>query len=560
MPELHPALVLLVTALAVALAPRRLGGPLTLLGGSIALGAVAMLPTGTRWAWDFYGFELTVLRVDDLARPFALAFAVITVAVGLYGWSIMGTLERAAAVATAAAGLGVVLAGDLLTMLLFWELKVTTAALVILSRRSRRSSAAARRYLGVHLASGAVLMAGLWWWLASGGSLALDELGLSAASSLVLVGVLVSAAAVPFHAWLPDAYPEATIAGTVALSAFTTKSAVYVLARAFPGVELLVWLGITMALVGVVFAVLEDEIRRLLSYHIVSQVGFMVAAIGVGTAAAVNGATAHATAHVLYKGLLLMAVGAVVYATGVSRASQLGGLAPRQRWVVTLYLVGAASIAGVPLFSGFPAKELAVASISDGGFSAAAWALKLASVGTFASVVIKLPVLTWFGNARSSAAADPACGVPVTMYAGMAVIAALNVTLGVRPDLLYGLLPSGVDFQPYTTAKVTEALMLCTFTALAMVLLRARWAPVAKESLDTDWLYRELPARTLPAARRKLDPTGARLATLRSRPSRVGLGSLSDRMSHSGPVAPSWLLGSTLAAAMVLILLVSVAT
>jgi multicomponent Na+:H+ antiporter subunit D len=549
-PELHPGVLLLAAAVVVAALPRRWGGPVTVLAGLGALAATLGLDDGHTTTWDFYGVDLVVLRADALALPFATVFSVVTVVAGLYGWATMSAGERAAALATAGAGIGVVLAGDLLTVFFFWELKVTTAVLVILARRRRRADAAGLRYLGVHLVGGVVLLAGILAHLAGTGSLAFDRLELGGATSLILVGFLLCAAAPPLNAWLPDAYPEATVAGTVFLSAFTTKSAVYVLARGFPGLELLLWLGVAMALFGVVYAVIEDDIRRLLGYHIVSQVGFMVAAIGVGTSAAINGATAHAYAHVLYKGLLLMGVGAVLHATGRSRASELGGLARAMPWVLVLYLVGAASIAGVPLFSGFPAKELAVASVGDGGEELAEWLLKLASVGTFLSVALKLPATTWFGASRGARVVRP---VPVTMYLAMGVAAAVNVAYGVAPDLLYDQMPTAVTFEPYSLTKVVEALQLLGFTGVGFWLIRARLVPARKESVDSDWFYRELPARLGPA----MAGPAARAREQLTRPRRPAL-RRSPVPSGAGPVAPGWIVAVTLAGAMVVVLGASV--
>jgi multicomponent Na+:H+ antiporter subunit D len=366
---------------------------------------------------------------------------------------------------------------------------------------------------------------------------------------------------VPLNAWLPDAYPESTIAGTVVLSAFTTKSAVYVLARGFAGLELLVWLGVIMAVFGVVYAVLEDEIRRLLGYHIISQVGFMVAAVGVGSEAAVNGATAHATAHLLYKGLLMMGVGAVVFAAGASRMSQLGGLARAQPWVLVLYLVGAASISGVPLFSGFPAKELVVASVGDGGYGTAQWLLKFASVGTFLSVALKLPAWTWFGDTRRAAGAPTLRRVPTTMYVAMGAAAAANIAIGVRPALLFDLMPAEVVFTPYTAAKVFETILLLVGTSVGFVLLRHRLTPAAKVSVDTDWVYRELPWRVAAevASRRPEaigeEPAPAPGGGFRLLPAGF-FGTTPSRAK--APVAPGWILGSAVVATMVLVLAVSV--
>lgn len=558
MPDLHPALVLLFGALLVGVLPRRWGGAVMVGTAVTALLAVLSLDEATRWSMGFYGYELTVLRLDGLARPFAIAFALVTAIAGTYGWSTMGRVERIAALATAGAGMGVVVAGDLLTLFVFWELKVITVAFVVLAGSTTQAAAATSRYLGVHLASGAVLLAGILWNLADTGSLAMDRLTIGPPTVLLLLGVLVSAAAIPFNAWLPDAYPQATAAGTVVLSAFTTKSAVYLLARAFPGLDVLVWVGVTMAIVGVVYAIVEDDIRKLLSYHIVSQVGFMVAAIGVGTDAAINGATAHATAHIMYKGLLLMGAGAVLYATGRTRSSSLGGLARAHPWVVVLYLVGAASISGVPLFSGFPAKELALGAIGDGGQPAAQWLLKFASVGTFLSVALKLPAVTWFGEARGSLTARR---IPATMYAAMAVAATVNIAIGVSPGLLFDQMPTAVAFEAYTAAKVVETSAMLAFTIIGFVLLRRWLVPTPAVMVDTDWVYRELPAHVAPAVA-GLARRGRIDVEPRDRWRAIGARSLQWRNalvgSGDGPVVPGWLLGSAVVAAMVLVLAVSV--
>lgn len=555
MPELNPAFVLLLGALVVALLPRRLGAIVTVAVAALALLVTVRLPLGSIVTYDFYGIELTILRFDGLARPFALVFATIMVLGSVFGWSTMGTLERVAGLATAGAGVGVVLAGDLLTLFFFWELKVTSVVLLVLARRSAASSAAAMRYLPVHLLGGVLLLGGVMWHRVSTGSLQFEGLDLTGPTSLILTGFLVSAAAVPLNAWLPDTYPTATVAATVLLSAFTTKSAVYALARGFPGVELLIWIGVLMALFGVVFAILEDDIRRLLSYHIVSQVGFMVAAIGVGTTAAVNGATAHATAHVLYKGLLLMGAGAVVYATGRSRTSELGGLYGALPVVLVFYMVGALSISGLAGFSGFPAKELAVSSIGAGGETVAQWLLKLASVGTFLSVALKLPAFTWFGTARGPA---PVRRIPATMYVAMGIGACANIAIGLRPSLLFDLLPAPEPFVPYTATKLVESTVLLGVTALAFVVLRARLTPKATTSLDTDVVYRELPVWLAPRLRPLL---GAAVAAL-PRPAFPAVPDAWRRGAvpgFGGTVAPGWLLGGSVAGAMVFVLALTVA-
>ena len=292
------------------------------------------------------------------------------------------------------------------------------------------------------------------------------------------------------------------------LSAYTTKAAVYALARGFPGTQLLIYLGIIMALYGVVYAVLENDTRRLLAYHIVSQVGYMVAAVGIGTELAISGATAHAFAHILYKGLLLMGTGAVLHATGRSKMSELGGIARRMRGVLALYMVGAVSISSVPLFSGFVSKELVVEAAYRSDLVWLVLLLKIASVGTFLHTGLKLPHGAFIGREGVGPATNDGHRitvgpVPRSMYVAMGIGAIANTVIGLYPSILYDLLPYAVDYTPYSFAKVVEKSQILLFTALAFWLLLDRLHAKAKVSLDTDWLYRGLPVllgRVLPSS------------------------------------------------------------
>jgi multicomponent Na+:H+ antiporter subunit D len=486
---LHPALPFLVAALAIPLLPRRAGVALSLAAPPVALWLLLTVDRAEPATTAFFGYELTIVRLDDLAAPFAYVFVAAAVLAALYGAATMSAGERAVAMLYAGCGLGVVLAGDLLTLFVLWELKAVGSALLIASTGRQRAVRAAMRYLVVHVVGGSLLLAGVIWHLSSGGSLAFEAFAAHPASHLVLAAFLLSAAVPPLHAWLPDAYPEASVAGTVFLSAFTTKAAVYALARGFPGEELLVFIGVGMALYGVVYAVLENDVRRLLGYHIVSQVGFMVAAVGIGTAEAINGATAHAFAHILYKGLLLMGVGAAVYATGREKLSEMGGLARAMPVVLALYMVGALSISGVPLFSGFVSKELVVDAAGLDGRTFVVHLLKLASVGTFLSTALKLPWFGWGGPDRGIRCRR----VPRSMLVAMGLTAAVNVAIGLHPALLYDLMPSPVAYEPFSVAKLVEVTQLLAFTGLAFWLLLRKLGGEPTVTLDTDWIYRVPP-------------------------------------------------------------------
>ena len=299
----------------------------------------------------------------------------------------------------------------------------------------------------------------------------------------------------PLHAWLPDAYGEATVAGAVFMCAFTTKTAVYALARGFAGMEILVPLGVIMALYGVVYAVLENDARRLLAYHIISQVGYMVAGVGIGTQLAINGACAHAFAHILYKGLLFMGCGAVLQMTGTSKFTELGGLYKKMPKTFLYTLIGGLSISAFPLFSGFVSKAMIVAAGYEVHNYWAAFLLTLASAGTFLHTGLKVPYFIWFGKNNCSKktwqrAGDP----PKNMQLAMFMAAALCIFVGCYTPYLYDMLPfpqAAAAYHPYTAYHVAETLQILLFTALGFFLLLKKLSPEPTISLDLDWFYRK---------------------------------------------------------------------
>jgi multicomponent Na+:H+ antiporter subunit D len=495
MPVFTPAIPLFLAALVLALLPGKLRPPVFVLASLAALGVVVFLEPGQRQTFSFLGYELVLLRVDRLSLAFAYVFTVMAVLGGIYGFHVREAGQLAAGLVYIGSSVGVVFAGDLLTLVIFWEVMAVSSAYLIWARRTVLSYRAGIRYLLVHLAGGTALLAGVIMYLYEAQSLEFVAFEPSPATWLILLGVAVNAAIPPLHAWLADSYPEGTVTGSVLLSAYTTKTAVYVLARGFPGWEILIYAGVIMAVYGVVYAVLVNDIRRILAYHIISQVGYMVAGVGLGTEAAINGATAHAIAHILYKALLFMGAGAVLFATGKSRLTELGGLLPRMRLTFVLYMVGAFSISGFPLFSGFVSKSLITAAASYEGWVISAFLLYLASVGTFLSTGLKLPYFVW----RSRDTGLSPTPLPAGMYLSMAVTAALCFVLGVVPGLLYDVLPYPVDYEPYTWAHVVEAMQLLLFTGLAFYLLIPQLTSKSLISLDTDWVYRRgaEPARVL---------------------------------------------------------------
>jgi multicomponent Na+:H+ antiporter subunit D len=481
---LHPAVPLLVAALLAAVTPPALRRLLLPAAGTAALALAWSAPDGAGAVVTLMGQPLSPLRMDALGRAFAIVFALVTALGGVYALDVERRRFHVGAAVAAAAGQAIVFAGDWITFYLAWETLAVASFVLVADGGTARARAAGVRYLLVHAAGGACLLAGVVWHRATGGEAVVSALEPAGPGMLVLLGFLVNAAVPPLHAWLTDAYPESAPAGGVLLSAFATKAAVYALARVFAGTDLLVWAGVVMALWGVVFAFLEDDVRRLLGYHIVSQVGYMVAGVGLGTSLALSGAVAHAFSHILYKGLLFMATGALIHATGRRRLSQLGGLAGAVPATLVFYMVGALSISGAPLLNGFVSKSLVLAAAH--GRPTVEWLLTLASVGTFLSVGLKLPVLA-FGAAPTAAAVVRR--VPAGMLGAMAGASVLCVLFGVAPSLLYALMPAPVDYAPYTAGHVVETLELLAGTAIAFLVLRRTLTRKATATLDLDRVY-----------------------------------------------------------------------
>ena len=486
---LHPAFLMLLGALVLPLLRGVWQKTLSVLVPVLALISVAQMTAGSSGHIHFAGVEVVLFQADQLSLVFAWVFAIMAVIGNIYAWHITDTGQRVAACLYIGSAFGVVFSGDWFTLLVAWEVMALASAYLIFASANAAAVAAGFRYLMVYVAGGVLLFGGIILHGVQTGSYLIGPLdhgqgGL--AYNLILISFMLNAAVPPLSAWLTDAYPEATVTGAVFLSAFTTKTAVYVLIRNYPGAEVLIGFGVAMALYGVVFAVLENDCRRLLGYHIISQVGYMVAAVGMGTEMALNGAASHAFAHILYKGLLFMGAGAVILMTGRRKLTELGGLYRTMPITVCLYMIGALAISAFPLFSGFVSKSMIISAAAGDHRAAVALLLTVASSGTFLHTGLKLPYYMFFGKDCGLRPAEP----PRNMLLAMGIAAVFCIGIGVFPQLLYAQLPYPVDYHPYSGAHVTESLGLLMFTLLAFVLFLKYLDPEKTISLDTDWVYR----------------------------------------------------------------------
>ena len=459
-----------------------------ILGGLHLLG----VPEGIHMQLNFLDYELIPYRVDKLSLIFAYAFHIAAFIAILYALHVKDTVQQLAGILYAGSALGAVFAGDLLTLFVFWELLALTSVFLIWARRSSRSFFAGIRYLVIQVASGVVLLVGIIFHAADTGSLEFSAIGTGSVAGWLILFAFGVKCAFPFlHNWLTDAYPEATPTGTVFLSAFTTKVAVYALARSYPGTELLVYVGVTMACFPIFFAVIENDLRRVLAYSLINQVGFMVVGIGIGTALSINGAVSHAFNDIIFKGLLFMSMGAVLHMTGRINGSDLGGLYKTMPRTTILCIIGAASISAFPLFSGFVSKSMVMSAAIEEGYGWVWLMLLFASAGVFHHAGIKIPYFAFFAHDSGIRVSDP----PMNMQLAMFVAAVLCVTIGVYPSILYGLLPFDTGYSPYDATHVLAQTQLLFFSALAFVWLNQRnlYPPELRSTnLDVEWVYRRL--------------------------------------------------------------------
>ncbi len=484
-----PFVFMIAGALILPFLPVRIRSTAFLLWPALTLLMICITPEGEIIKYSLAGYTLILSNIDPLSRVFGVIFALIAFIGGVYSLNLKDTGQQVAALLYAGGAVGVTFAGDFFTLFIFWELMAVSSTWLIWAGGTEESRKAGMRYILVHLFGGGLLLAGILIHISDTGDTSLLPFtqGSSTASWLILAGVAINAAIPPLHAWLADAYPKGSVTGSVFLSAFTTKCAVYVLVRLFPGWDILIYAGLMMTFYGLIYAIIANDIREILSYHIISQVGYMVTGVGIGTALALNGAVALAFSNIIYKTLLFMGAGVVLYTTGKSKMAELGGFYRHQKAAALLYLVGAFAISGFPLLNGFISKPMVVSAAGYAQYNLIMLLLILASVGTFLSTALKLPYFTWFGEERGIKP-DAA---PKAMLAAMAMLAFLCALFGVMPDLLYRYLPYDSSYDPYTMAHVIESLYVTIFTFTAFWVVRDKMIPGINISIDTDWFYRK---------------------------------------------------------------------
>ena len=489
--SLPPGFVLLLGALLVPFLRGRVQAAWLVLLPALSFAVLPGLSPGASWHVEFFGYTLSPVRVDKLSLLFGYIFNIAAFIGFIYAWHVRDSLQHVSALMYAGSAICGVFAGDLLTLFLFWEMTALSAVFLVWSRRTPRARAAGMRYLIVQVTSGVLLLGGILLKVSRGGALAFDAMSLGdPATTLIFFAFGIKAAFPLLHNWLQDAYPESTEAGTVFLSAYTTKLAIYALARGFPGTPELIWIGAAMTAFPIFYAVIENDLRRVLTYSMNNQLGFMVVGIGIG-GLGVNGAAAHAFADILFKSVLFMAMGAVLYRVGTVKGSELGGLYKSMPLTAAFCIVGACSISAFPLFSAFATKSLIIEAVARGSHPVIWLILIFASAGVFHHSGIKIPYFAFFAHDRGLRCKE----APLNMLLAMGLAAALCVGIGVWPQALYRLLPEPMEYVPYTTTHVITQVQLLFFSALAFsVLIRTGLYPpeLKAVNLDSDWVYRRL--------------------------------------------------------------------
>jgi len=547
--SLPPFAVYFAGALLVALTRGTLRKAILLAIPVVGALLLLRLEPGTTLHVELMGYALTPLRVDRLSLLFGWLFQLAAFIGNLYalhlGKDEHPGIQHTAAVLYAGSALGAVFAGDMITLFVFWEGLALTSVFLIWARDTERSLKAGFRYLVVNVVSGVVLLSGALIRAYETGSIAFDHIGLdgSIGAWLILIAFGIKAGFPLLHSWLVDAYPEGTPSGTVFLSAFTTKVAVYALARSFAGTELLIYVGVVMTCFPIFYAVIENDLRRVLSYSMINQIGFMVTGIGLGSALALNGAVAHAFADVIFKGLLFMSMGAVLYMTGRSKGSDLGGLYKTMPFTATLCIVGAASISAFPLFSAFVTKSMIMSAALEQGHIWIWLPLLFASAGVLEHAGIKIPYFAFFAHDSGIRTKEP----PRNMLVAMTIAAALCIGIGVFPKPLYSLLPYAAEYWPYDVTHVLTQTQILVFGILAVVvLIRTGIYPpeLRAVNLDADWSYRWLGTRLVRGVRSVVGAADRRVRNAVLGTVRGGLRALAAGHGPQGLLSRTWPTGS----------------
>jgi multicomponent Na+:H+ antiporter subunit D len=501
-----PAFIMILAALIIPFMPKHIRIPFVLVVPILTLIRSWQIPVGVdMMPMSVAGFDISPLYAHAYTHIFATIFCIAALGGALFGLMQSKRVETAAAFLYAGSAIGVTFSGDFISMFIYWELMAVGSTLLVFISNQEKAMNAGMRYALIHFFGGVILMTGIIGHIFLTGSPKLVPF--DAHTSIlfpnysldtnaivmwcILIGVLINAAAPPISAWLSDAYPKSSEFGAVFLSAFTTKTSVFILITLFAGAEILIYIGLFMVVYGMIYALLENDIRKILSYSIINQVGFMLVGVGVGTTMALNGAATHAFVHIVYKALLFMTAGSVLYMTGKSKCTELGGLHRSMKLTMFCTIIGALSISAFPLTTGFITKSMIVSSVVKEELQIA-WLLLLSSSACVVLyAALKLPYFIFFNQDSGLRPKDPPFNMKIAMifFALLCIVPGIP---GVAEQTIYKLLPSIPQYASFTNEHIISQLQLLLFSTLAFFLLLPVLKPSDTITLDFDWFYRRL--------------------------------------------------------------------
>jgi len=483
---LHPALPLLVGSILIFIVKTKVN-IISIVSLIISFIFLLLLPIGSNTDFILESMSLKIISSTKLSFLFCLVFLILGIVGKIFSIYQKSISEKSLVLLYIASAVGVIFSGDFIVLYIFWEMMAISSTLVIWSSSSPSAMKSGQRYLLVHLIGGLILLVGILGMYSETQNLAIRILQLDEWYTwFVLLGLLLNAGAPPFSQWVADSYPEGSYSSTVFLSAYTTKTAVFVLMSTFAGTKLLIMVGIYMIMYGIIYALLENDIRRILSYSIVNQVGFMIVGIGIGSELALNGTASHAFTHIIYKGLLLMSAGSVIFMTGKRKCTDVGGLYKTMPLTATCGIIGAFAISAFPLTSGFISKSMILEASYYANFEIVWLFLLIGSAGVFLHAGIKFPWFVFFHRDKKIDTSDP----PVFMKTAMVTLSFLCIFLGIFPSHLYSILPFENSYIPYTANHVVSQLHLLVFSGLAFFMSLKYLERTLTITLDIDWIYR----------------------------------------------------------------------
>jgi hydrogenase-4 component B len=507
--------------------------------GAVCLGT-GIVPTVTAPFLPLTGFAL---RVDGLSAFFLIVIGVVGAAATVYGFGYSAAYEGRYSLRLLGAMLNVlllslsvqVMADNALTFLMAWEAMSLSAYSMVLTEHDRPGTVrAAHWYIAVTHAGFAALLA--MFLLLSAGDLTTSFAGMRSASltsgtrdaafALALLGFGTKAGIAPLHVWLPMAHPVAPSHVSALMSGVVIKMGVYGLLRVT--IDLLVggppwWgalvlgVGTVSALLGVLYALMEHDLKRLLAYHSVENIGIIFIGIGAGlmfqsfglptlAALGIVAGMYHTINHACFKGLLFLGAGSVVHAMGTRNMEEMGGLIKRMPRTACFFLLGACAISALPPLNGFASEWLVFQTLLGGSaipqpevavVMPIAVAMLALSSGLAAACFVKAFGITFLAIPRS-ARAEQAHEAPWSMQAGMATLAVACVALGLAPFAvvpllgsilagLPGVAPAAMEFSLGLPLQVpgTSGQMSPPLLALGLVLLLVL-VPLALRLLGAD--------------------------------------------------------------------------